>query len=152
MIKWHVILSKSDRKKIKIVLRSKKMSMETKKRAQILLDVDETDGRTPDSISAIMKKRGVSTNTVSETRRKFSENGIDAALFRKKRQTPPTAPKVTGEIEAHIIAVACSAAPEGFSRWSMKMIADKIVLDGIINTISDETVRLVLKKHGLSRT
>jgi len=152
MIKWHVILSKSDRKKIKVVLRSKKMSIETKKRAQILTDIDEADGQTPDSISTVMRKRGVSTNTVTDTRRKFAEGGIDAALFRKKRETPPVIPKVTGEVEAHIIAVACSAVPKGFSRWSMRMIADKIVLDGIIDTVSDETVRLVLKKHDLSRT
>jgi len=49
-------------------------------------------------------------------------------------------------IEAHIIAIACSAPPEGFTRWSMKMIADKIVLDGVVESISDETVRQRLKK------
>jgi transposase len=151
VIKWHVSLSKSDRKKIKIVIRSKKVSMEAKKRAQILLDVDEADGRTPDSVNTVMKKRGVSVNTVTETRRKFAEGGVDTALFRKKRQTPPITPKVTGEVEAHIIACACSSPPEGFTRWSMQMIADKIVLNGIIDNISDETVRLVLKKHNLSR-
>ena len=125
--------------------------METKKRAQILLDVDEADGRAPESVSTVMKKRGVSVNTVTETRRKFAENGIDAALFRKKRQKPPVTPKVTGEVEAHIIACACSSPPEGFTRWSMQMIADKIVLNGVVESISDETVRLVLKKHNLSR-
>jgi len=125
--------------------------METKKRAQILLDVDEADGRAPESVSTVMKKRGVSVNTVTETRRKFAENGIDAALFRKKRQKPPVTPKVTGEVEAHIIACACSSPPEGFTRWSMQMIADKIVFNGVVESISDETVRLVLKKHNLSR-
>ena len=152
MMKRHVLLSKSDRKKIKMVMRSNKVPMETKKRAQILLDVDETDGRTPESVNTIMNKRGVSVNTVTETRRKFAEGGIDAALFRKKRQTPPVTPKVTGEVEAHIIACACSTPPEGFTRWSMQKIADKIVLNGVVDSISDETVRLVLKKHNLSRT
>jgi transposase len=152
MMKWHVYLSKEDQKTIKMVLRSKKESLESKKRAQILLDIDEAEGRTPESVSTLMKKRGVSVNTVTETRRKFSESGIDTALFRKKRETPPIVPKVTGEVEAHIIAVACSAVPKGFSRWSMKMISDKIMLDGIIDSISDETVRLVLKKHDLNLT
>jgi hypothetical protein len=64
---------------------------------------------------------------------------------------PPVTPKVTGEVEAHIIACACSSPPEGFTRWSMQMIADKIVLNGVVESISDETVRLVLKKHNLSR-
>jgi transposase len=152
MQKWHVVMEKSDRKKIKTILQSKKHSMESQKRAQILRDLDESGGRTPASVSEIAKRRGVSENTVVNTRRKFAEEGVDTAIFRKKRETPPTAPKVTGEVEAHIIACACSTAPEGFTRWSMKMIADKIVLDGVIENISDETVRLVLKKHNLSRT
>ena len=152
MLKWHVNLGNSDRKKIKMVLRSKKVTLEAKKRAQILIDIDESGGRTPDSVSTVMKKRGVSANTVTETRRKFAEDGINTALFRKKRKTPPVAPKVNGEVEAHIIACACSAPPEGFTRWSMRMIADKIVLNGVIDSISDETVRLVLKKHNLNRT
>jgi len=93
-----------------------------------------------------MRKRGASQNTVIHTRRKFAEEGLDAAIFRKKRLTPPVAPKVIGDVEAHIIAIACSAPPEGFTRWSMKMIADKIVLDGVVESISDETVRRRLKK------
>ena len=152
MQKWHVILTKADRKKIKMVLRSEKFSMETKKRAQILQDLDESDGRKPETIPEVMRKRGVSENVAIFTRRRFDQSGIDAAIFRKKRTTPPVAAKVTGEVEAHIIACACSAPPEGFTRWSMQMIANKIVLNGVIESISDETVRLVLKKHNLNRT
>jgi hypothetical protein len=152
MLKWHVILESTDRKKIKMVLRSKKVSLEVKKRAQILSDIDESGERLPDSVSVVMQKRGVSANTVTETRRKFAEGGINVALFRKKRETPPVEPKITGEVEAHIIACACSSPPEGFTRWSMQMIADKIILTGVIESISDESVRLVLKKHNLSRT
>jgi transposase-like protein len=152
MQKWHVNLEKSESKKIKMVLRSKKLSMETKKRAQILKDLDESDGRKPESVGEIARKRGVCQNTVIYTRKTYAEEGIDAAVFRKKRETPPVAAKVTGEVEAHIIACACSVAPPGFTRWSMKMIANKIVLDGVVESISDETVRLVLKKHNLSRT
>jgi len=152
MLKWHVVLSKSDRKKIEMVLRSKQVPLEAKKRAQILIDIDEAGGRTPDGVSSVTKRRGVAPVTVTETRRKFAEGGIDAALFRKKRATPPTPPKVTGAVEAHIIACACSAVPEGFTRWSMQMIADKVVLNGIIDSISDETVRKVLKKRNFNRT
>jgi len=151
MQKWHVNLTKADHKKIKMVLRSDKIPMEAKKRAQILQDLDEAGGRSPDSVSEVMRKRGVSTNTVTGVRKRFAEEGVDAAIFRKKRATPPTQPKITGDVEAHIIAIACSAPPEGFSRWSMQMIADKIVLNGVIDDISDEAVRLVLKKRGLNR-
>ena len=152
MQKWHVFLTKADRKKIKMVLRSKKISMETKKRAQILKDLDESDGKKPSTLLEVMEKRGVSQNVAVFTRRRFDQSGIDAAIFRKKRSVPPVAAKVTGEVEAHIIACACSAPPEGFTRWSMQMIANKIVLNGVIESISDETVRLVLKKHNLGRT
>jgi transposase len=152
MQKWHVILTKAERKKIKMVQRSKAVSMEAKTWAKILGDLDEADGRKSDSTTEVMRKRGVSQNTVIHTRKKFAEEGIDIAIFRKKRQTPPVAPKVTGEVEAHIIACACSAPPEGFTRWSMQMIADKIVLNGVVESISDETVRLVLKKRNLGRT
>jgi hypothetical protein len=126
--------------------------MESKKRAQILQDLDESGVNKPEPTKKIATKRGVSENTVIKTRREFCEEGIDVALFRKKRGTPPVAAKVTGEVEAHIIALACSQPPQGFMRCSMQMIADKIVLNGAIESISDETVRLVLKKHNLNRT
>ena len=151
MLKWHVILDNGARKKIKMVLRSKKVTMEAKKRAQILLDIDESNGHKPDSLNTITAKRGVCQNTIINVRRNYAEHGINMAIFRKKRETPPVAAKVTGEVEAHIIAVCCSSPPEGKDHWSMQMIADKIVLDGVIDSISDETVRLVLKKRNLSR-
>jgi hypothetical protein len=59
-------------------------------------------------------------------------------------------PNICITAEAYIIATCCSAPPEGRSRWSMKMIADKIVLDGVVDSISDETVRTVLKKQNLN--
>ena len=141
MQKYHVALTKADRKKIKMVLRSKKFSMEEKKRAQILQDLDEVGGRRPDSVVEVQRKRGVAHTTVIETRKKFAQGGVEVAVFRKKRLTPPIESKITGEVEAHIIATACSAPPEGFTRWSMQMIADKIVLNGVIESISDEAVR-----------
>ena len=73
-------------------------------------------------------------------------------MYRKKRVSPPIEPKITGDVQAHIIACACSHAPEGKSRWTLQMIADKIVLDGVIDGISDEAVRKVLKKRNLNPT
>jgi len=150
MQKWFVKLTKEERKKIKMVLRSKKVSMEVKKRAQILLDIDESNGKTPLSLNTITSKRGVCQNTIIRLRRNYAEFGFEKALFRKGRETPPVEPKITGEVEAHIIATACSKAPAGKASWSLKMIANKIVLDGVIEKISSESVRLVLKKRNLS--
>jgi len=150
MQKWHVNLTKEDRKKIKMVLRSKKVTMEAKKHAQILLDIDESGSKKPLSLSKVTTSRGVCQNTIIRVRRSYAESGIDVAIFRKKRETPPTEPKITGEVEAHIIATACGEPPEGKARWTLKMIAKKIMLDGVIESISDEAVRLVLKKRNLS--
>ena len=150
MQKYHVNLSKEERKKIKMVLRSKRVSMEAKKHSQILLDIDESDGKAPLRASVVSVRRGVCSNTVNRVRRTYAEFGIERAIFRKKRETPPVEPKITGEVEAHIIATACSAAPEGKTRWTLSMIANKIILDGVIENISDEAVRLVLKKHNLN--
>lgn len=152
MQKWKVNLSKEEHKKIKMVMRSKKVSMEAKKRAQILLDIDESGGRTPLSLSNVTSKRGVCQNTVIRLRRNYAENGIESAIFRKKRETPPTEPKITGEVEAYIIATACSTPPTGKASWSLRMIANKIVVDGVIESISSEAVRLVLKKRNSSLT
>ena len=81
MQKRHVELDNEARKKIKMVLRSKKVSMEAKKRAQILLDIDESGGRKPESLSTITAKRGVCQNTIVNVRRNYAERGVNAAIF-----------------------------------------------------------------------
>ena len=79
--------------------------------------------------------------------------GVTASfLRRKKRETPPVAPKITGEIEARIIAMACGAAPEGCARWSLRLIAEKCVELNYIDSISFKSVQRVLKKRSSSRT
>ena len=79
--------------------------------------------------------------------------GVAAAfLRRKKRETPPVAPKITGEVEARIIAMACGAAPEGCARWSLRLIAAKCVELNYIDSISFKSVQRVLKKRSSSRT
>jgi len=145
--KYHVELSESDRRAIEKHLRSKKHSMESKKRAKVLLSLDEKDGRKPDSTGKIAAANGVSEESVRIYRKRYAIEGLATILGRKRRKIPPVPAKVTGEVEAHIIATCCSTPPEGKASWSMQMIADKIVLDGIVDSISDETVRLVLKKR-----
>ena len=152
MQKYHVKLSGEERKRVEKPLRSKKHSMESKKRAYILLDLDESLGTKLPTLKSISARRGVSDVTIYKTRKQYVEDGLDQALMRKKRETPPVAAKVTGEVEAYIIATCCSAPPEGKAAWTMQMIANKVVLDGVVDSLSDETVRLVLKKRRSSRT
>lgn len=152
MQKYHINLSGEERKELTKQLRSRKASMESKKRAYILLDLDESEGRKLPSLRQIAARRGVSDVTIWKTRKKYCIEGLQSVLGRKTRETPPVPAKVTGEVEAYIIATCCGTPPEGKASWSMQMIADKIVLDGIVESISDETVRRVLKKRRLSRT
>ena len=150
--KYHVNLSAKDQKAIEKHLRSKKHSLESKKRAKVLLALDESEGKKPESTGKIAAANAVSEESVRIYRKRYAVEGLTTILGRKKRKTPPVPAKVTGEVEAHIIATCCSTPPEGRAAWSMQMIADKIVLDGIIDSISDETVRQVLKKRNSSHT
>lgn len=145
--KYHVELSEMERKELGKHLKCKKQSLESKKRAGALLELDERAGAKPPAVKEIARHNGVSELSVQRYRKLYATQGLEAALLRKKRQTPPIPAKVTGEVEAHIIATCCSAPPEGKAVWSMQMIADKLVLEGIVDGISDETVRRVLKKR-----
>lgn len=149
---YHVELSRAERRQVKKHLESKKHSFESKKRAKALQELDESEGRVPPPVKVIAARVGVSEGSVRKYRKQYATEGLAAVLLRKKRTVPPVPAKVTGEVEAYIIATCCSEPPEGKAAWSMQMIANKIVLDGIIDSISDETVRLVLKKRRSSPT
>lgn len=149
---YHVELTEGERRQLKKHLQGKKHSLESKKRAGVLLKLDESEERIPAPVKAIAAQIGVSELSVRRYRKQYVTEGLEAVLLRKKRTVPPVPAKVTGEVEAHIIATCCSEPPEGKAAWTMQMIANKIVLDGVIDAISDETVRLVLKKRHSSLT
>ncbi len=122
-------------------------------RAKIILELDEADGRKPLTQEQIAEKAGVTRQTVNDVKQAFiAADSIAAFLQRKKRKTPPVEPKITGEVEAHIIALACSPVPEGYAKWGVRLLADKCVELNYINSISFKSVQRVLKKHSLSRT
>jgi len=84
---------------------------------------------------------------VHNIRKQYAKKGLTATIGRKKRETPPVEPKITGEVEARIIALSCSAPPEGRSRWSLRLLADKSVELNFIDSISHEAVGRLLKKR-----
>ena len=86
----------------------------------------------------------MSTATVAYTRRKYVESGLQAALSEKTR--PKQAPKLNPQQTAILIAETCSSAPEGRATWTMQLLADRLVTLGVVDSISDETVRRTLKK------
>lgn len=115
----------------------------TIRRAHSLLLADE--GRPDAEIAAIVRVRA---ETVTKTRKQFREHGMEC-LYDRPRSGRPV--KLDGEAEAHLVALACSNPPEGRSHWAMHLLADQVVTLGLVNSVSDETVRRVLKNRRSSR-
>ena len=110
--------------------------------AHILLKVDANGPNWTDE--AVADTFGCHRNTVAHIRQRFVEHGLEAALERRKRTYPPRL--VDGKLEAQIIALRCSSPPAGRARWTLRLLADKLVELEIVPSISHETVRQVLKK------
>jgi len=116
--------------------------------AQILLALDEIPANEHWTDAKIGEAYGVLQQAVGVVRKRFVEEGFEAALERKKRDIPPVI-KIDGEAEAKIIALTCSAPPEGRSRWTLQLLADKVVELGILDSISDHGIGDLLKKTTL---
>jgi transposase len=109
------------------------------RRAQTLLLANEGH---PDRV--IAQTLHIGHSTVERTRQRFVEEGLAAALSERPR--PGGIPKLDGKQEAFLVALACTPAPEGRQCWTMQLLADRLVAEGVIDAISDETVRRILKK------
>ena len=123
------------------------------KRAEIILLLDTSDNGKAVTFEEISKRLGVSVTTITNVKNDFlSAESIKAFLQRKKRDRPPVEPKITGEVEARIIALACSEAPKGCARWTLRLIAEKSVELQIVDSLSFKSVQRLLKKRNLSLT
>jgi transposase len=148
--KYIVTLTSEERQRLARLVSSGKDKAYRIKHANILLAADENG---PDLTSQdIAKAFSCHLNTVSGICQRFVEQGLEAALDRKKRQTPPTPRKLDGRGEAKLIALACRKPPDGCSHWALRLLADELVELGVVDSISHETVRRTLKKTNLSRT
>jgi len=122
-------------------------------RAKIILALDISGDRTPERHEAIAQRLGISRRTVNNVRDDFLAAGsIAVFLKRKQREAPPVSPKVTGELEARLIALACGKAPKGYSRWTLRLLAEKSVELHYFGSLSHMTISRLLKKHSLSLT
>jgi transposase len=116
------------------------------RRAHTLLLANE--GMVDKEIARVLNS---SVSTVERVRRRFVEEGLEAALSERPRLGAALRRKLDGKAQAYLVALACSEAPEGRRRWTMQMLADKMVEVGVVQEICDETVRRTLKKGTLSR-
>jgi len=149
-----VALSPAEREKLTRLVRTGSHPAQQVRRARILLELDENDPRRDGPVpfqEVIAERAGVSVDTVQKTARAYAERGgdVEATIRRKKRQTPPVEPKVTGEVEARLIALACSSPPEGRARWSLRLLEKHVALIDDIPDLDHSTIGKVLKRGRL---
>jgi transposase len=145
-----VELSIEERARLEHLRKKERVQPHRRTHAEILLLADQATGGSAWIDKRISQAVGVTTRTVENVRQRLVEQGLDAALDRKKRETPPVEPKLTGDKQARIIALACSAAPEGRARWTLSLLAEKLVELKVFDSISTTSVATVLKKMNFS--
>jgi hypothetical protein len=142
--KFIVRLSEEERAVCREVIKNLKGSSQKVRRAQILLKADaDGPGWTDSRIAEAFNCR---VQTIENLRKCLVTEGFEAALERKKRQEPPTPPKLDGEAEAKLIAMRLGKPPAGYGHWTLQLLADELVSLEVVDSISHETVRKVLKK------
>lgn len=147
--KYHVLLSESQRAFLQKFTTRGIASARKLNRARILLLSDESDRGASKNDEQIAELLGISQSTVVKVRQRFAEGGLDNALEEKPRPGAP--PKLDGKDEATLTAIACSQAPEGRSRWTLRLLADKLVELKVVDSISHVCVGNLLKKTTSSR-
>ncbi len=140
--KYPVVLNEEQRQHLEKITSSGKMSARQMKRAQILL---KSDVQVNWSYERMMEAFDVSAVTIAKVRKTFVEQGLEVALQRKKPDREYEH-ALDGEGEAHLIALACSEPPTGRAKWSLRLLQDRFVKLGHVDSISYETIRRVLKK------
>jgi transposase len=137
--KYKVKLEADEREQLLEMTRKGEIGARKMKRAQILLKADES-WKDQDIIEALNTSR----STVERTRKRFVEGGLNKALNEDPR--PGQRVKLAGNAEAHLVALTCSDAPGGRDHWPLRLLADKLVELGVVESISHETVRQTMKK------
>ena len=150
MIRYKVTLTEEERENLKSIKSKGKHRSQKIMNALILLNCDEGDFQTKRStdeqVANVLK---ISMKKIDRVKKRFVEDGLEVALNGQKGSRVYEK-KADGDLEAHLVAISCSKPPEGFARWSLRLLADRVVELNYIESISYETVRRVLKKTKLS--
>ena len=146
--KYVVELTSQEREYLQELVKKGKVAGYKIRHAQMLLKIDQGKHGPGWPDERIAEALGSTSATVSRLRQRFVEEGLDVALGRKKRQNYTH--KLDGEAEAHLIAVACSEPPEGYKRWTLRLLADRMVELAVVDSVSHMTISRTLKKTNLS--
>lgn len=151
MSKQHVVvLTPEERARVRALLRRDATTAMQQRRARILLAAEARPGYPVQTDLAVAVAVGVDARTVARVRAEFARSGLERALSGCPRVFPPRG-KLDSTQEAHLVTLACSAPPSGHARWTLRLLADRLVALEIVPAISHETVRQTLKKTPSSR-
>jgi transposase len=149
--KYKVTLTAEERQLVSDLIAAGKAAAQKLAHARVLLKADAANGGPAWPDARLAEAVEVSVATVARLRPRFVERGLEAALGRKKQDRPSRPRKLDGAAEARLIALACSAPPEGRTEWTMQLLADQLVELEVVDAVCDETVRRALKKTRASR-
>ena len=150
--RYRVTLTEQERKELEALTRCGKTSAKKFIHARALLLCDAGIHSPGWTVADTACALGVTSRTIEHLKKRFVEEGLEAALERKPREKPPREIRFDGAFEARLISLACSNAPEGHRRWTVRLLADKVVELNIAPYVSHMTVQRVLKKMNLSLT
>lgn len=145
MKKYKITLTKDEVEQLRSMTQKGKRSARHLKNALILLNVDEGKygrGKKDEEVAEILE---VTVRSIEKIRRRFILDGFEAALYGKAREREYDR-KMDGDAEAHLIALSCGEPPKGYAKWSLRLLADRMIELRYVDSISHETVRRVLKK------
>jgi len=150
--RYRVTLTEEERKGLEAISTKGKRAARTILYARALLLLDAGEFGPKWKVSQVAEAIGTTTRSLEKLKKQFIEDGLSAAIERKKRVTPPREIKFGGEFEAHLLALACSDAPEGRERWTVRLLAEKMIELKMVSSVSAMTVCNTLKKMNLSLT
>ncbi len=150
--RYRVTLTEPERTQLEALTRNGKTGAKKFVHARALLLCDAGPDGPAWSVADVAEALGVTSRTIEHLKKRFVEEGIDVALERKCREKPPRDVIFDGAFEARLITLACSEAPEGYDRWTVRLLADKAVELKFASSVSHMTVQRVLKKTNLSLT
>jgi len=145
--KYVVRLSADERQQLEALIRKGKSEARLLLKARVLLKADVSEAGDGWSDSKIVEALETNALMIYRVRKQLVEEGFEAVLRRKPRETPAVPPIFDGEKEAKLIALACSKPPKGRARWTLRLLENKVVELGIVDRASDSTIGRVLKKH-----
>lgn len=150
--RYRVTLTTEERNELEALTRNGKTPAKKFIHARALLLCNASPDGPAWKVADVATALGITSRTIEHLKKRFVEEGIEAALVRKSRVRPPREIIFDGAFEARLIALACSEAPAGHRRWTVRLLADKVVELNFASSVSHMTVQRVLKKTNLSLT